>query len=178
MNWNHCEEYSVVKSHLRIFHFFSFWFIIKIAAKRDPAQDAEAQEWVESILGAKFPGGQAYEDVLKDGQVLCKLINKLKPGLVAKVNESGGQFKLMENINNFQKALKEYGVPDQDVFQTVDLWEKKDISQVTNTLFALGRAVSIIHIQNCILLWICKLHWITKDRINQFLLISLFIWKK
>lgn len=49
----------------------------------------------------------------------------------------------MENINNFQKAIKEYGVPDQDVFQTVDLWEKKDISQVTNTLFALGRAVSI-----------------------------------
>lgn len=71
------------------------------------------------------------------------MINKLKPNSVAKVNESGGQFKLMENINNFQKALKEYGVPDQDVFQTVDLWEKKDISQVTNTLFALGRAVSI-----------------------------------
>jgi hypothetical protein len=30
-----------------------------------------------------------------------------------------------------------------DVFQTVDLWEKKDIGQVTTTLFALGRTVSI-----------------------------------
>lgn len=58
----------------------------------------------------------------------------------------------MENINNLQKALKEYGVPDQDVFQTVDLWEKKDISQVTNTLFAIGRAVSILYI-------ICLIHW-------------------
>lgn len=36
--------------------------------------------------------------------------------------------------------MKEYGVPDIDVFQTVDLWEKKDVAGVTNTLFALGRA--------------------------------------
>ena len=112
----------------------------KIAGKRDPVKDQEAQAWIEEILGAKFPAGQLYEDVLKDGQVLCQLINKLAPNSVPKINESGGQFKLMENINNFQKALKAYGVPDQDVFQTVDLYEKKDISQVTNTLFALGRA--------------------------------------
>lgn len=90
----------------------------------------------------KFPKNETYEEVLKDGQVLCRLINKIKPGSVAKVNESGGQFKMMENINNFQKALKGYGVPDIDVFQTVDLFEKKDISQVTNTIFAIGRAVS------------------------------------
>lgn len=47
----------------------------------------------------------------------------------------------MENINNFQQAIKAYGVADLDVFQTVDLWEKKDIAQITNTLFALGRQV-------------------------------------
>lgn len=48
---------------------------------------------------------------------------------------------MMENINNFQQAIKKYGVADIDVFQTVDLWEKKDIAQITNTLFALGRQV-------------------------------------
>lgn len=37
-----------------------------------------------------------------------------------------------------------YGVHEVDVFQTVDLWEKKDISQVTTTIFALGRTVSSI----------------------------------
>jgi hypothetical protein len=42
----------------------------------------------------------------------------------------------------FQKALREYGCSDLDVFQTVDLYEKKDISNVTTTLFALGRNVS------------------------------------
>lgn len=40
----------------------------------------------------------------------------------------------------YQKAVKAYGVPDIDVFQTVDLWEKKDIGNVTNSIFALGRA--------------------------------------
>lgn len=44
----------------------------------------------------------------------------------------------------FQKALKDYGVDDVDVFQTVDLWEKKDIAQVVTTLFALGRTVRLI----------------------------------
>lgn len=95
-------------------------------------------------MGEKFPKGELYEDVIRDGQVLCRLINKLAPGSVPKINSSGGQFKLMENINNFQQAIKNYGVPDIDVFQTVDLWEKKDIAQVTTTLFALGRAVSIL----------------------------------
>lgn len=67
----------------------------------------------------------------------------------------------MENVNNFQKALKEYGVPDQDVFQTVDLFEKKDISQVTNTFFALGRAVSIFFSSFFFIFWICiGLVWI------------------
>ncbi|VEN36190.1 unnamed protein product [Callosobruchus maculatus] len=71
----------------------------KIASKRDPQQDKEAQEWIENVLGAKFPPGQAYEDVIKDGAILCQLINKLAPGSVPKINTSGGQFKMMENIN-------------------------------------------------------------------------------
>ncbi|VEL34653.1 unnamed protein product [Protopolystoma xenopodis] len=45
----------------------------------------------------------------------------------------------MENINAFQDAIKKYGVPTTDIFQTVDLFEKKDIAQVTQCLFALGR---------------------------------------
>jgi len=112
----------------------------KIAGKRNPEMDKEAQEWIETLLGEKFPAGTEYEEHLKDGQVFCRLINVLKPNSIPKINTSGGQFKMMENINNFQKAIKEYGVPDLDVFQTVDLWEKKDIGGVTNTVFAIGRA--------------------------------------
>ena len=121
--------------------FVSLLFV-QIAGKRDLEKDKEAQYWIEEVLGEKFPAGVLYEDALRDGLILCKLINKLEPGAVAKINTSGGQFKMMENINLFQQAIKKYGVPDLDVFQTVDLYEKKDIAQVTSTIFALGRAVS------------------------------------
>lgn len=70
----------------------------QLASKRNPEQEKEAQEWIESVLGAKFPPKEAFEEVLKDGTVLCQLINKLKPGSVPKINTSGGQFKMMENI--------------------------------------------------------------------------------
>lgn len=71
----------------------------KIMAKRDPEQEREAKEWIESCLGKKFPAGVSFDDHLKDGQVLCELMNKIKPGSVPKINTSGGEFKMMENIN-------------------------------------------------------------------------------
>lgn len=71
----------------------------KIASKRNVDQDKEAQEWIENLLGKKFPPGEAYEDVLRDGQVLCQVINKLAPGSVKKINQTGGDFKMMENVN-------------------------------------------------------------------------------
>lgn len=48
-------------------------------------------------MGEKLPG-QPYEDLLRDGIILCKLINKIAPGSVNKIQTSGGSFKLMENI--------------------------------------------------------------------------------
>jgi len=92
--------------------------------KREPEQELEAQEWIETITEEKFPEGVTYEDALQDGVLLCKLINKLAPGSVTKVNASGaGHFKMVENLNKFQVALKNYGVPEMDIFQTNDLSE-------------------------------------------------------
>jgi len=46
-------------------------------------------------------------------------------------------------FHRFQKACIEYGVPDVDLFQTVDLWEQKNIYRVTMTIFAIGRTVRV-----------------------------------
>merc|ERR1712038_66770 len=113
-----------------------------VLCKRDSAAEAEVQSWIESVLGEKFPEGKAYEDALKDGVILCRLMNTLQPGIVKKIIETGPNFKMMENINRFHEALLNYGVEKHDLFQTNDLSEKKDIANVTNTLFALGRAVA------------------------------------
>lgn len=69
-------------------------------------------------------------------------INKLAPGSVKKIEKSGTGFVLMQNLERFQAALKKYGVPETEVFQTVDLYERKNIPQVVLCIYAIGRVVS------------------------------------
>lgn len=111
----------------------------QVAGKRDPEQEAEARQWIETIIGERFPPGLSYEDALRDGIILCKLMNRLQPGIIPKINTSGGDYKMMDNLSQFQKACVKYGVADVDLFQTVDLWDRKNIVHVTTTIFAIGR---------------------------------------
>lgn len=111
----------------------------QVAGKRIPEEEAEAQQWIECVVGERFPPGVPYEAALRDGILLCKLMNRLQPGIIGKINTSGGDYKMMDNLGQFQKACTKYGVPDVDLFQAVDLWEGKDIAGVTRTIFALGR---------------------------------------
>ncbi|KAF9810101.1 hypothetical protein SFRURICE_011269 [Spodoptera frugiperda] len=105
---------------------------------RNKEQEQEVLNWISAVLGEPLPNA-AYEDYLKDGVVLCKLINKLAPGSVKKIQERGTNFQLMENIQRFQAAIKKYGVPEEEIFQTADLFERRNIPQVTLCLYALGR---------------------------------------
>ncbi len=45
----------------------------------------------------------------------------------------------------FQSAIRSYGVPDEEIFQTADLFERRNISQVTLCIYALGRTVRAEH---------------------------------
>jgi len=110
----------------------------QVAGKRDPEQEREAQAWVEAVIGQRFPP-VPYEIALRDGIILCTLMNKLQPGIISKVIVSGGDYKMMDNLSQFQKACIKYGVPDVDLFQTTDLWDQKNIALVTTTIFAIGR---------------------------------------
>ncbi len=51
-------------------------------------------------------------------------------------------FKCMENINNFLTKVTEFGVPSQEQFQTVDLWERQNLNSVVICLQSLGRKAS------------------------------------
>ena len=116
--------------------------VAKLAGKRDPDVEDQVLEWCFQVIGESRPNG-TYEEILKDGVVLCKVMNKLLPGSCPKINTTGSNFKLMENLNLVQKAMKKYGVPEEDVFQTVDLFEKRNIPQVTQGIMALGRTCYI-----------------------------------
>lgn len=54
----------------------------------------------------------------------------------------------MENIQRFQAAIKKYGVPEEEIFQTADLFERRNIAQVTLCLYSLGRIVSNLFLRS------------------------------
>lgn len=74
----------------------------------------------------------------------------MKPGSVKKINrvESGSfkQFKDMENVENFLKAIEGYGVATADKFGTPNLTDRNNgMAIVLNCIHAVGRAVSSIY---------------------------------
>merc|ERR1711963_94189 len=105
---------------------------------RKPEQEKEVLDWIQAVLGEPVPDGE-FEEVLKNGVILCKLMNKISPGAVPKFKEKGMPFILMENIQAFQKAVKAYGVPDSEIFQTPDLFEARNIPQVVLCIYSLAR---------------------------------------
>ncbi|KAJ3199142.1 hypothetical protein HDU82_000693 [Entophlyctis luteolus] len=48
-------------------------------------------------------------------------------------------FKQMENINFFLQAAEKLGVNKHELFQTVDLYEGKNMVQVVDSMYALSR---------------------------------------
>jgi len=115
----------------------------KINSKYDPALEQEAMEWIVywlPELSAEKPQGQKnVHQWLKNGRVLCQLINKISPGSVRKINKNNMAFMQMENIGNFLKAAENFGMNKNDAFQTVDLFEGTNMPQVISGLHALGR---------------------------------------
>ncbi|XP_073944820.1 myophilin-like [Choristoneura fumiferana] len=115
---------------------------IQINSKYSEELAQECLEWIRQICGEpeNMSGDMDnFYEVLKDGTLLCKLANNIQPGLVKKINESKMAFKCMENINAFLDAARQLGVPAQETFQTVDLWERQNLNSVVICLQSLGR---------------------------------------
>ena len=101
--------------------------------------EAKAIAWIEAIGDEKLEDN--FHAWLKNGIVLCKLINEIAPGSVAAkfLKPTTMPFKQMETIGVFIQAVKNYGVSEKDCFVTLDLFEANDLAQVISTLFALDR---------------------------------------
>jgi len=114
----------------------------KILSKYSEEQATEVLQWIKEITGLDIQisgDPDNLYDTLRDGTILCKLVNELKPGTIGKINTSTMAFKCMENISNFLDAAIKFGVPTQESFQTVDLWEKQNLNSVVICLQSLGR---------------------------------------
>lgn len=127
-------------------------------AKFDPAVTGEVVQWMgcvlesageEALLDGLLDGDgmvqrEEFAKKLKDGIILCKVLNCIKPGSVKKINTGTMTFKQMENVNNFLGGCEAIGCKKMDLFQTVDLYEAQNIPQVVNGIIALGRKAQTI----------------------------------
>ncbi|XP_048800355.1 calponin-3 isoform X2 [Lagopus muta] len=108
----------------------------KIALKYDPQIEEDLRNWIEEVTGLSI--GANFQLGLKDGIILCELINKLQPGSVKKINQSKLNWHQLENIGNFIKAIQVYGMKPHDIFEANDLFENGNMTQVQTTLVALA----------------------------------------
>ncbi|GAM19908.1 hypothetical protein SAMD00019534_030830, partial [Acytostelium subglobosum LB1] len=103
----------------------------------------ESREWIEAVCQQKFPSDD-FQASLKNGVLLCKLINQIKPGIVPKVNQATTDFANRENLSFFIKAAKQLGLRDTQLFDTTDIYESKRIRNVAISLYWLGRAARAV----------------------------------
>ncbi|CDH54005.1 calponin transgelin [Lichtheimia corymbifera JMRC:FSU:9682] len=110
----------------------------KIQAKYSIEYEQQAREWIEQIINEALPNTD-FHTCLKDGVVLCKVIGKLVPGK-GKYKVSKVPFAQVRHLYaGCFCGAKDLGVPPHDLFQTVDLFEKKNMTQVVDTIFAVSR---------------------------------------
>ncbi|CAD5209056.1 unnamed protein product [Bursaphelenchus okinawaensis] len=107
----------------------------------------EVLAWIADATGchyeqqpSEFESDAQVSEALKDGTILCELINKLlgSPSAVKYHKNPRMPFHKMENISNFLDAIKEYGVKEISCFQTVDLYENKQCYKVIECLRGLA----------------------------------------
>uniref|UniRef100_A0A2I2Z930 LIM domain 7 n=1 Tax=Gorilla gorilla gorilla TaxID=9595 RepID=A0A2I2Z930_GORGO len=88
---------------------------------------------------------------LENGVLLCDLINKLKPGIIKKINRLSTPIAGLDNINVFLKACEQIGLKEAQLFHPGDLQDLSNrvtvkqeetdrrVKNVLITLYWLGR---------------------------------------
>eukprot|EP00633_Aureoumbra_lagunensis_P001000 CAMPEP_0197302754 /NCGR_PEP_ID=MMETSP0890-20130614/51246_1 /TAXON_ID=44058 ORGANISM="Aureoumbra lagunensis, Strain CCMP1510" /NCGR_SAMPLE_ID=MMETSP0890 /ASSEMBLY_ACC=CAM_ASM_000533 /LENGTH=296 /DNA_ID=CAMNT_0042782441 /DNA_START=76 /DNA_END=966 /DNA_ORIENTATION=+ len=104
-----------------------------------PAME-EARLWIEAVTEERM-ADEKFDEWLRSGVILCKLVNKIVPNSVRKVNKGAMPFVQMENISSFIRAIKALGVKPESCFDTVDLYKGQDIAKVIQTIHAFGSVV-------------------------------------
>ncbi|XP_071662429.1 LIM domain only protein 7 isoform X20 [Patagioenas fasciata] len=111
---------------------------------------AEAQRWVETVTGKSF-GTKDFRAALENGVLLCDLINKIKPGIIKKINRLSTPIAGLDNINVFLKACENIGLKEAQLFHPGDLQDlsnrvtvkpeetNRRVKNVLITLYWLGR---------------------------------------
>ncbi|KAE9417321.1 hypothetical protein Angca_006704 [Angiostrongylus cantonensis] len=114
----------------------------KQASKFNNEEAEYLLQWIQGIIGEQFDttgSRENFREQLKDGQKLCKLVNAIQTGIVKRVMKPISNFNCLENLNQFTTACRTLGVKDEETFQSVDLFDGRDLFSVCVTLQSLAR---------------------------------------
>ncbi|RMX60726.1 hypothetical protein pdam_00006798 [Pocillopora damicornis] len=74
-------------------------------------------------------------DILKDGSILCRLVNRLKPGTINKIyQEPLSEEERLENFSSFLIACQDLQLKDNEIFTPNDLDSEEGFLRVLRTL--------------------------------------------
>lgn len=109
--------------------------------QRDNTKESQILMWIWNCL--EMVSSLDYDQFLKDGVALCRLMNHLRPGSVTleEVNSGTDARQKRRNIELFLRAAKNYGVPERLLFEPDDLLFMRHLPKVTRCIFALGKLV-------------------------------------
>jgi len=115
---------------------------LKMKAKEDPNWKLKICEWIEAVTQETIPNKEDLWPALKDGLLLCRLINTIKPDLIKKYStpKNGKLHPLMEreNIGLYLEGCWRLGVQSSDMFVVADLHGRRNMQGVFNNIAALS----------------------------------------
>ncbi|XP_016316391.1 LIM domain only protein 7 isoform X5 [Sinocyclocheilus anshuiensis] len=120
---------------------------------------SEAQRWIEAVTKKKFVSSN-FRSSLENGLLLCDLINKIRPGVVKKLNRLSTPIAGLDNISLFLKACAKLGLKEAQLFHPGDLQDlstrvtvkhqesSRRLKNVLITIYWLGRKAHADHFYN------------------------------
>jgi hypothetical protein len=113
-----------------------------LAEKKKEKYDTTLEKKIRENIGNLLPeykmqcenGQISFQELLKDGIILCSLMNKIVPGKIPKINTTKLAFKQMENIATYLRACQQIGFQEIECFETNDLFEGHNMISVLNHL--------------------------------------------
>ena len=100
---------------------------MKSQAKFNLDEAEQCVGWIEEVLGcrleAKMESQGDFGSLLMDGTLLCELMNVIAPDSVTKINKLKSPFKQRENIEQYLRACREFGLQEGGLFQVRGLLE-------------------------------------------------------
>ncbi|XP_018012660.1 uncharacterized protein LOC108669765 isoform X1 [Hyalella azteca] len=105
---------------------------------RDSIKESQILIWIYNMIDEA--ARVDFEFFLKDGCILCKLMNRIVPNCIPEeeITWEGARSK-QKNINNFLKAAEKYGVPKAKLFFPEDLLHLRHLPRVTRCIYALAK---------------------------------------